>query len=51
MGCLQVVNPCMVAPILSDYISTLFYIISKPEVFAKPASVKYALLSMRKVVK
>jgi hypothetical protein len=38
-------------PILSDYISTLFYIISKPEVFSKPATIKYGLLSMKKLIK
>lgn len=51
LGCLVVANPCLVAPVLSDFISVLFYIISKPELFAKSTTVKYALLSMRKVVK
>jgi hypothetical protein len=38
-------------PVLSDYISTLFYIISKPELFTKPATIKYSLLSMKKIIK
>lgn len=50
-GCLQTTNPCMIAPVLSDYLSVIFYIISKPEVFAKPTIIKYALLSMRKIIK
>lgn len=41
----------MIAPVLSDYLSVIFYIISKPEVFAKPTIIKYALLSMRKIIK
>lgn len=51
IGCLQVANPCMLAEILSDYIKTLFYIISKPELFTKPATIKYCVLSIRKLVK
>jgi hypothetical protein len=51
LGCLQVANPCIMGPILSDYITTLFYIISKPEVFSKPATIKYGLLSMKKLIK
>lgn len=51
LGCLQTVNPCIMGPVLSDYISTLFYIISKPELFTKPATIKYSLLSMKKIIK
>ena len=51
MGCLQTANPCFFANILSDYIETLFYVISKPEIFAKYAVLKYSLIGMRKVIK
>lgn len=51
MGCLQTANPCFFGPILTDYIQTLFYVVSNPSNFAKTTTLKYALLGMRKLIK
>jgi hypothetical protein len=51
IGSLQNSNPFFLTPILSDFYYTLTLIISDPKYFVKPATLKYSLLCLRKIIK